>query len=93
MTAMQHCSVCVTSVVSNVKWYFFYQSMYIFFSTYNASHSLQKATTNHDKIYKNSYINKPKQKLSSTLFFKMSFTCFAANGISWYNNKSIDAKH
>jgi hypothetical protein len=23
----------------------------------------------------------------------MAFACFAANGLSWYNNKSINAKH
>jgi hypothetical protein len=39
----------------------------------------------------NLYVKMPKQKLSSTLLFKMSFACFAANGKSWYNKKSIDA--
>jgi hypothetical protein len=38
--------------------------------TYNASHFLQISTSNHGKKYKNPYVNKPKQKLSSTLFSK-----------------------
>jgi hypothetical protein len=51
--------------------------MNIFFSTYNPTHFLQISTTNHGKKYKNPYVNKPKQKYSWTLLFKMSFACFA----------------
>jgi hypothetical protein len=33
------------------------------------------------------------QNILSTEFFKLPVTCFAANDLSWYNKKGIDAKY
>jgi hypothetical protein len=59
------------------------------FFTYNPTHFLQISTCNHGKKYKNRHVHEPKQKFSLAEFFKMSFACFPANGISDITRKKL----